>query len=69
MFSPSQQEIDDLTKLYAQTAYSQHPPSASDRRQAVRLWWRLRWRLLVANSLAKLGQVAAKIGYNSSRIR
>ena len=69
LFSPSQQEIDGLTQLYTQAAYSPRLPSPTDRRQAVRLWWRLRWRLLLANGLAKLSQALARIGYNSAKAK
>ncbi len=45
---PAYAELDYLTDLYLQETYSAHPVTPDERRQAVRVWRRLFWRLLYA---------------------
>jgi hypothetical protein len=42
------EELAWLTGLYARASYSPRSPDAADQAQAVRVWGRLRWRLLLA---------------------
>ncbi len=55
---PGSDEIADLTEVYVRTAYSPEPPGAADRRQAVRTWGRLRWRLWLAKWLRRIQRTA-----------
>ncbi|MGD8968909.1 MAG: transglutaminase-like domain-containing protein, partial [Anaerolineae bacterium] len=42
------EELAWLTGLYARASYSQRSPGADERARAVRVWGRLRWRLVLA---------------------
>jgi len=48
-FSPSQNEIDQLTELYSQSLFAPSPLTHADVVSAAKIWSRLRWRLLLAN--------------------
>jgi transglutaminase-like putative cysteine protease len=48
VLAPIKPEVQRLTKLYIETAYSEHPPNEADRRQAIQIWQRLRQRLWLA---------------------
>jgi hypothetical protein len=51
--STAGQDIQQLTDLYTLLVFSPRPPGASGRRQAIRLWGRLRWRLWLARLARK----------------
>jgi transglutaminase-like putative cysteine protease len=46
--TPAANEIEFLTNLYLQESFSAHPVLENERRQAVRVWRKLFWRLLFA---------------------
>ncbi len=48
ILTPAEPEIESITDLYNQAAYSQHPASYKQIDQAIRAWSRLRWRLWFA---------------------
>ncbi len=52
---PAAQEVRRLTRLYAASLYAPHPPSPADRRTALHLWGRLRWRLWLFSLLRRRG--------------
>jgi hypothetical protein len=45
ILTPAEPEIQSITDLYNQAAYSQHPATHKQLDQALRSWSRLRWRL------------------------
>ncbi len=57
IIEPAADEIQDLTEFYVDAWYRSEPDlSSSRRRGAIRTWWRLRWRLLLAWLWRKSGQ-------------
>jgi transglutaminase-like putative cysteine protease len=48
----AQDEIDHLTRLYLQEIYSAHPVTRDERKNAIRIWRILFWRLLIARFIA-----------------
>ncbi len=46
--APAAREVDQLTNLYVQSAYSNHPLDSADQRQTIKTWQHLRRRLWVA---------------------
>ena len=48
LLEPAAQEVQWLTNLYVQTAYSDHPPKPAEQQQAIRIWQRLQGRLWLA---------------------
>jgi hypothetical protein len=47
--SPSHSEVDQLTELYSRSLFAPAPLTPTEARGAVRVWSRLRWRLILAN--------------------
>jgi transglutaminase-like putative cysteine protease len=54
MLTPASGESHAITELYARSAYSPHPLRKQEKRQALRLWSRLRWRLLLKGTLLRM---------------
>lgn len=48
LLAPATPEIERLIALYVRAVYSAQPPSPADQRQAIQIWWWLRWRLGLA---------------------
>jgi transglutaminase-like putative cysteine protease len=48
---PAPAELEYLTRLYMRETYSAHPVSEDERRQALKIWRRLFWRLLYARAV------------------
>ncbi|HKZ69052.1 MAG TPA: DUF4129 domain-containing protein, partial [Anaerolineales bacterium] len=42
---PPPRDVAALVDFYVRAAYSPHPPTRAEQRQALRLWARLNWRL------------------------
>jgi transglutaminase-like putative cysteine protease len=51
LLRPASAELEALTNLYMRETYSAHPVSEDERRQAVRIWRSLFWRLLYARAM------------------
>jgi transglutaminase-like putative cysteine protease len=51
LLQPMPQELHDLAILYAKSLYSQAPAGRLEKRQAIQIWGRLRWRLWLAQLL------------------
>jgi hypothetical protein len=51
---PSYDEISQLTDLYSLSLFAPSPLTRGEANGAIKTWSRLRWRLLLANLLAKL---------------
>lgn len=45
---PAGEEASRLVEIYLRSAFSQHPAGGSEKKQAIQLWNRLRWRLLLS---------------------
>jgi transglutaminase-like putative cysteine protease len=45
---PSHNEIDQLTELFSLSLFAPYPPTRADANSAIRIWSRLRWRLMLA---------------------
>lgn len=50
---PAAHEVRRLARLYAASLYAPRPPSPADRRTALHLWGRLRWRLWLFSLLRR----------------
>jgi hypothetical protein len=53
LLEPAGSEIQQLAHLYVHTSYSGQLVSASQQRQAIRIWQRLRWRLWLLRWLSR----------------
>jgi transglutaminase-like putative cysteine protease len=53
---PARPEVQRLTELYVQGSYSNHPLSPTDRRNAIQIWKRLRWRLWLVSVTGRITQ-------------
>ena len=51
LLPPAADEVRYVVDKYVQAWYSPHPLTRADRRQLVRTWWQLRWRLWLARVL------------------
>jgi transglutaminase-like putative cysteine protease len=51
---PSHREIDQLTELFSHSLFAPYPPTRAEANDAIKTWSRLRWRLVLANILAKM---------------
>jgi transglutaminase-like putative cysteine protease len=49
--APSRNEINQLTELFAFSLFTPRPPTRADSKDAIKVWSRLRWRLVLANML------------------
>lgn len=47
-------DVNRLTNLYSQSLFAPQPISQQDAQLALKTWWRLRWKLLILNVLAKV---------------
>jgi hypothetical protein len=54
--TPIPGEVEQLTRLYVQTAYSHHPPQANEKRQTIHIWRNLRRRLWLLRLLRYFGR-------------
>ncbi len=52
ILSPAVDEINQLTELYSRSLFAPFPPSRMETRSAIKIWSRLRWRLMLANIVA-----------------
>jgi hypothetical protein len=56
---PAADELDQLTSLYLKETYSPHPVTGMEQQQAIKVWYRLFWRLLYARMVLTFGPFAA----------
>jgi hypothetical protein len=54
LLPPAEDEIPVLVELYVRAWYSPHAIETAERRAAVWAWWKLQWRLGLANLWRKL---------------
>jgi hypothetical protein len=59
---PAEDEINQLTELYARSLFSPASPTRMDARSASKAWSCLRWRLILANLLTILNAKLYRIG-------
>jgi transglutaminase-like putative cysteine protease len=51
LLMPSHTEVDQLTELFSHSLFAPIPPTRAEANVAIKVWSRLRWRLLLANIL------------------
>jgi hypothetical protein len=54
LISPVHGQIDSLTQMYNQSLFTQNPLTHTDIRNAIQLWYQLRWRLQLINLIQGL---------------
>ena len=57
LFTPTAQEIHQLTQLYVQTAYSDQRPTVGQQAEAINIWRHLRWRLWLLRLVQWFGKL------------
>ncbi len=58
---PAADELDQLTSLYLKETYSPHPVTEAEQQGAVKVWYKLFWRLLYVRMLLTFSSVLSKL--------